>query len=165
MVKQNEEIDRLKLPRIVDEFQFNQLIYQGELVKVIPDEKIQFAPAARTFVRPWCRTFIMDMAAEFYRIFNRSLIIDSATRTVEQQHALRRVNRFAAPEWGKLPSSHLAGITVDIAKRKYNSKQRKWIVAYLKTLQDKELVIATEEPMCYHVAVRERYFDYKQNMH
>ncbi len=165
MVRQNEEIDRLKLPRIVNETQLNQLINDGELVEVIPNETLQFAPASRRYVRPWCRTFAMDMAVLFHNVFHRPIIIDSAVRTADQQHILRRVNRFAAPEWGELPSSHLAGITVDIAKRKYTTKERKWIVDYLKNLQDKGLILAAEEPMCYHVAVRERYFDYKQNMH
>jgi hypothetical protein len=109
------------------------------------------------YVRPWARDFIRDMASSFYISFNKPLVIDSAVRTAEQQANLIRVNRFAAPAYGDLPSSHLAGITIDIAKRRYSPKERKWIVKYLKDLKDQGFIIPTEEPYCYHVAVLERY--------
>lgn len=159
MFKQNQEIDRLNLPRIVDDNQLHQLIDQGELVKIEENSRILVQPIRddRKYVRPWARLFSIDMADRFYANFNKPLVIDSAVRTAEQQARLVKVNRFAAPAYGVLPSSHLAGITIDIAKRRYSPKERKWIVNYLKSMKDKGLIEAVEEPMCYHVAIMEKY--------
>lgn len=160
MVLQNQEIDRLKLPRIVDDSQLHQLEQSGELVRIPENEKLAVSPVVkedRRYVRPWTSLMVMDIANAFYNVFSIPLIVDSAVRTVEQQQRLRRVNRYAAPEVGLAPSSHLAGITIDLAKRRYSSKQRRWIVNYLKNLQDRGLAIVAEEPACYHVASLEVY--------
>jgi hypothetical protein len=158
MVRQNQEIDHLNLPRIVNNEQLHQLISQGELVRIPENETLTTTISEdRKYVRPWVRYFIQDMAAGFFSNFNKPLVIDSAVRTVEQQAKLIRTNRFAAPAYGILPSSHLAGITVDIAKRRYSPKERRWIVSYLKSMKDKGLIEAVEEPVCFHVMVREMY--------
>lgn len=159
MVRQNQEIDCLNLPRIVNDKQLHQLISQGELVRITENETTILMPVSedRKYVRPWVRDFIRDMAAGFFSNFNKPLVIDSAVRTVEQQAVLIRTNRYAASPYGMLPSSHLAGTTIDIAKRRYSSKERKWIVSYLKSMKDKGLVEAVEEPFCYHVLVYEVY--------
>lgn len=160
MVDQNQEINQLMLPRVVDECQLNQLIRQGELVKINQTKELKLSETLsenRTYSRYWVSRFLSDISRDLYRDMGAPLVVDSLVRTVEQQTKLRRVNRFAAPAYGELPSSHLAGTTVDIAKRRYSTKQRKWIVGYLKTLQDQGYVIASEEPQCYHVFVREIY--------
>lgn len=159
MVRQNQEIDHLKLPRIVNNEQLHQLIGQGELVRIQENETTVLIPVSedRKYARPWVRDFIRDMAAGFFSNFNKPLVIDSAVRTVEQQAKLIKINKYAAPPYGDLPSSHLAGTTIDIAKRRYSAKERKWIVNYLKSMKDKGLVEAVEEPFCFHVLVYEVY--------
>lgn len=160
MIRQNQEIDNLKLPRIVDESQLKQLISQNELIKIPEDKHIrieQHVKPLHKYVRPWTRDFVVSMADNFYSDNHQLLIIDSAVRTVEQQANLIKTNRFAAPAYGKITSSHLAGITVDIQKRKYTSKQRRWVVEYLRNMQTQGFVVFSEEPYCYHVAVLEKY--------
>jgi len=85
--------------------------------------------------------------------------VNSAVRTVEQQKKLRRRNRNAAPIDGDTASSHLAGTTVDLAKRGLTRKQKKWLDAYLKNLQDQGLIEAAEErrQACYHIMVKSQY--------
>lgn len=160
MVKQNQEIDNLKLPRIVDDSQLKQLISQNELVKLPENVHIRIEEHVKPlhkYVRPWTRNFVIFMADSFYSDNHQLLIIDSAVRTVEQQASLVKTNRFAAPAYGEITSSHLAGITVDIQKRKYTTKQRRWIVEYLKIMQTQGFVVFSEEPYCYHVAVLEKF--------
>lgn len=159
MIQQNQEIDRLNLPRIVNDNQLHQLISQGELVKLEESNALSLQPISedRKYARSWVRNFVSDMASAFFHTFDKRLLIDSAVRTAEQQSKLIRINRFAAPAYGALPSSHLAGITVDIAKRKYTLKERKWIVNYLQDAKNKGFIIPIEEPYCFHVAVKEAY--------
>lgn len=161
--QQNQEIDRLQLPRIVDDRQLHQLIETKELVKIPENEKLNTTIASpdRMVVKPWVLGFLLDMADGFYNLFHRSLVVDSATRTIEQQQVLRHHNRYAASEVGPLGSSHLAGTTVDLAKRRYSRQQRKWIVSYLKNLMDLGLVLAVQEPYCYHVFVKAEYLSGK----
>jgi acyl-CoA reductase-like NAD-dependent aldehyde dehydrogenase len=58
------------------------------------------------------------------------LIHERQVRTVEQQKKLRRHNRNAAPIDGDTASTHLTGITVDIAKHGMSYKQHRWIEQY-----------------------------------
>lgn len=160
MIRQNQEIDNLKLPRIVDESQLKQLISQNELVKIPENGYIRIEEHVKPdhkYVKPWTRNFIVLMADNFYSDNHQLLIIDSAVRTIEQQVKLAKTNRFAAPAYGEITSSHLAGITVDIQKRKYTTKQRRWIVGYLRNMQTQGFVVFSEEPYCYHVAVLEKF--------
>jgi hypothetical protein len=85
-------------------------------------------------------------------------------RTAEQQLKLRRSNRNAAPESGDSASSHLAGITVDLAKRGLTREQHKWVEDYLKNFRDLGLVEAAEErrQACFHVMVSDRYTDWRE---
>ena len=160
MVLQNQEIDRLRLPRIYNDTQLHQLIDSGELVRIPDNETLVVLPSKdRRYCRPWTRNFIVDMGYSFFHRFNKPLVVDSAVRTVEQQHDLRRYNKYAALETGETPSSHLAGITIDIAKQRYNRQERQWIIRYLSTLQEEGFIIPTEEPLCFHVAVREKYME------
>src|SRR5260370_7792817 len=85
--------------------------------------------------------------------------INSAVRTMEQQQKLRRHNRNAAPEMGDMTSSHLAGITVDLAKRGLTKTQHQWIEDYLKNMRDQGLVESAEERRTwgFHVMVSNPY--------
>src|SRR5690242_370278 len=85
-LQQNQEIDRLGLPRIVDDNQLHQLIKTEELVRIPEDEKLRttLRREDHKVVKPWVRDFLLDMADSFYLNFRVPLVVDSAVRTVEQ---------------------------------------------------------------------------------
>src|SRR5215470_9718647 len=148
MTRQNEEIDRLQLPRIADQQQLAELERTGELVPIEETSSLRWSSsiqADKRFARPWTNQFMQDMSEAYYKQFRTPLQINSAVRTMEQQQKLRRHNRNAAPEIGELASSHLAGTTVDLARRGLTKPQHAWIEEYLKNLRDQGLVVAAEE--------------------
>ena len=168
MTRQNEEIDRLQLPRIADEEQLLSLERTGELVPVPETRTLRWSAAIQSdkrYCRPWTHQFLLDMSNAYYAQFHVPLQVNSAVRTVEQQQKLRRSNRNAAPEAGDIASSHLAGITVDLAKRGLTLKQHQWIEAYLKNLRDQNLIEAAEErrTWCFHVMVSDRYTEWRES--
>lgn len=161
-LNQNAEIDRLRLPRIVDDNQLEQLERDGELVRISDDRYIALASNIqdnRRYVREWTLQFISNAARQYRYAFGVRLQINSAVRTEEQQREIAKYNRYAAPP---AESSHVAGVTVDLAKRQLTPAQRKWLVAYLKYYRDMGIIEAVEEPYCYHVAVMERYLEYAE---
>ena len=167
MLRQNEEIDRLQLPRIVDDAQLEELVRTQELVPISESQSLRVSPAVKPdkrYCRPWTNQFLADMGEAYYKEFNIPLQVNSAVRTMEQQHKLRRHNRNAAPEDGDISSSHLAGITVDLAKRGLTRTQHKWVEDYLKNLRDLGLVEVAEErrQACFHVMVSDRYTEWKE---
>lgn len=167
MLRQNEEIDRLQLPRIVDDAQLEELVRTQELVPISESQSLRVSPAVKPdkrYCRPWTNQFLEDMGEAYYKEFNIPLQVNSAVRTMEQQHKLRRHNRNAAPEDGDISSSHLAGITVDLAKRGLTRAQHKWVEDYLKNLRDLGLVEVAEErrQACFHVMVSDRYTEWKE---
>ena len=168
MLRQNEEIDRLQLPRIVDDAQLEEMVRTQELVAIHESQSLRVSPAVKPekrYCRPWTNQFLADMGEAYYTEFHVPLQVNSAVRTMEQQHKLRRHNRNAAPEDGDISSSHLAGITVDLAKRGLTRKQHKWIEDYLKNLRDLGLVEVAEErrQACFHVMVSDRYTEWKES--
>lgn len=118
----------------------------------------------KRYARPWVNQFLEDMSAAYYREFHQPLQVNSAVRTMEQQHNLRRSNRNAAPENGDNASSHLAGITVDLAKRGLTRAQHNWIQDYLKNLRDQNLIEVAEErrQACFHVMISDRYTEWRE---
>src|SRR5437588_19933 len=167
MLRQNEEIDRLQLPRIMDDTQLEELVRTEELVPIEESKSLHVSPAIKAdkrFCRPWTNYFLQDMGEAYYHEFHVPLQVNSAVRTLEQQQKLRRHNRNAAPEVGEIASSHLAGITVDLAKRGLTRAQHKWMEDYLKDLRDQGLVEAAEErrQACFHVMVSDRYTEYRE---
>jgi hypothetical protein len=161
LLKQNEEIDRLGIPRIENDEQLDALKDSGGLV-LIKDSNFVSAtsiPADRRYARPWTNEFINDLGQDFYAEFHKPIQVTSAVRTVEQQRKLRRHNGNAAPEFGETASSHLAGTTVDIAKRGLSKKEHKWVVDYLAKLKDAEVIEPEEErrQACFHIMVSDRY--------
>ena len=113
----------------------------------------------RRYARPWTAQFVDDLSREFYAKFRKPIEVNSAVRTVEQQRHLMRVNHNAAPAEGEIASSHLAGTTVDIAKRGLSRKQHKWIAEYLADMKKREVIEPEEErrQACFHVMVSQRY--------
>jgi hypothetical protein len=168
LLRQNEEIDRLKLVRIADDQQLEELEMGGELVGVPESRALQIAANLelnRRYCRPWTRDFLEDLSQAFYAQFHQPIEITSLVRTVEQQARLQRSNHNAAPIDGDTASSHLAGLTVDIGKRPMSGRERTWISQYVLRLQQLGLVEAAEErrQACYHIMVSNRYDDYRQS--
>jgi hypothetical protein len=168
LLRQNEEIDRLKLTRINDDQQLEELELRGELVSLHNSRSLQIAPNLelnRRFCRPWTRAFLEDLSQAFYAQFHQPIQVTSAVRTVDQQARLQRSNSNAAPIDGDTASSHLAGLTVDIGKRPMSRSQRAWFDQYVFKLQQLGLVEAAEErrQACYHIMVSNRYGDYRES--
>jgi Family of unknown function (DUF5715) len=167
MTRQNEEIDRLQLPRIADQQQLLELERTGELVPVEETRVLRWSPSIQSdkrYARPWTKQFLMDMSSAYYSQFHTPMQVNSAVRTVEQQQKLRRHNHNAAPETGEIASSHMAGITVDLARRGLTKAQHTWMEDYLKNLRDQGLVEAAEErrTLCFHVMVSDRYTEWRE---
>jgi Family of unknown function (DUF5715) len=168
MLRQNEEIDRLELPRIQDEAELDELKANGALVPIEASETVRFDPRLdpdRRYCRPWTRDFVQDLSEAFYKEFHTSIQINSAVRTVQLQKKLRRHNRNAAPETGELASSHLAGITVDIQRRGLSREQIIWMEQYMLPLRNLDLIEPEEErhQWVFHVMVSNRYEGWREN--
>ncbi len=168
LLRQNEEIDRLKLVRIADDQQLEELEMRGALVSLTESRALQIAANLefnRRFCRPWTRDFLEDLSQAFYARFHQPIEVTSLVRTVEQQARLQRSNGNAAPIDGDTASSHLAGLTVDIGKRPMSGRERAWISQYVLHLQQLGFVEAAEErrQACYHIMVSNRYDDYRQS--
>jgi hypothetical protein len=166
-LRQNEIIDRLQLPRIADQAQLEELIRTHELVEIKETPGLHISAAIlpdKRYCRPWTNQFLQDISEAYHKEFGVPLQLNSAVRTMEQQQQLRRHNRNAAPELGEVASSHLAGITVDLARRGLTKAQHKFMEDYLKNLRDLGLIEAAEErrQKCFHVMVSDRYTDWRE---
>ncbi len=162
MIRQNEVIDELQLPRIANDEQLLSLEVRDELVPVSETPGLRVSPnldVTRRYCRRWTREFVEDISEAFYRRFKKPLWVTSLVRTVEQQHRLRRTNHNAAPAEGDITSSHLAGIAVDFGKKPMLPRERRWFDQYVLALQRQGLVEAAEErrQACYHIAVSYKY--------
>jgi ribulose kinase len=116
-------------------------------------------PANRRYCRQWTAQFLTDLSNEFYEKFHAPLQVNSAVRTVDFQRRLIRYNGNAAPFEGERASSHLAGLTVDIDRRRITRTQSYWLEAKLLVLQTQGMVEVAEEfhQLCFHVMVSGRY--------
>jgi hypothetical protein len=161
LVRENEELDRLQLPRIADEYELIRYELSQELVPVPESDALKFAadlPDNRRYCRPWTREFLVDFTDAYYNQFHSSIQINSLVRTVEQQHRLRRWNHFAAPETGDTASTHLTGVTFDMSRRGLTYEQYEWIRNYLLPLQAQGMVDPIEERQpVLHVVVYDKY--------
>jgi len=168
LLRQNEEIDRLELPRIQDDAELEQLKANEELVPIVAGQTLRFDPRLdldRRYCRPWTREFLDDLSDAYYKQFHTSIQVNSAVRTVKVQKKLRRHNRNAAPEKGETASSHLAGITVDIQRRGMSREQVKWMESYMMPLKELGLIEPEEErhQWVFHVAVSGHYTDWRES--
>lgn len=161
LVRENEELDRMQLPRINDDYELERYELSQDLVPVSESDALKIAadlPDNRRYCRPWTRDFLQDFSSAFYEQFHSPLQVNSLVRTVEQQHRLRRWNRFAAPEFGDTASTHLTGVTFDMSRRGLTYEQYEWIRNYLLPLQAEGLVDPIEERQpVLHVVVYEKY--------
>ena len=168
LLRQNEEIDRLELPRIQNDAELEELIASEDLVPIVAGQTLRFDPRLnpdRRYCRPWTRDFLDDLSSAYYQQFHTSIQVNSAVRTVQVQKKLRRHNRNAAPEKGETASSHLAGITVDIQRRGMSRQQVQWMEQYILPLKNLGLVEPEEErhQWVFHVAVSGRYTDWRES--
>jgi hypothetical protein len=165
LVRQNEEIDRLGLPRIADDEQLEAMEQQHELVPIRESRALaihpQLAPQDR-FCKSWTREFLRDLAQAHYQKFHTSIQVNSAVRTVAQQEHLLRYNHNAAPASGDTESSHVAGLTVDVSRRGMGRAERKWMEKYLLDLKTQGLIETAEERRepVFHIMVAKRYEDW-----
>jgi hypothetical protein len=167
LLRQNEEIDRLDLPRIQDDDELEALKASGDLVAIRESESLKIERSldpSRRFCRVWTRDFVDDLSEAYYREFHAQIQVNSAVRTVKVQKKLRRHNRNAAPADGDTASSHLAGVTVDLQRRGLSKDQIRFVERYLFYLNALGLVEPEEERRhwCFHVMVSDRYSDWRQ---
>jgi len=168
MVIQNDEVDRLQLPRIQNEEQLEELVAEGQLVAIVPNETLRIDPRLdpeRRYCRPWTLDFLNDLSADYYRQFHDQIQLNSAVRTAEVQKKLRRHHPNAAAETGELASSHLAGITVDLQRLGMTHEEIVWVEQYLLPLKQQGLVEPEEErrERCFHIMVSDRYDDWRES--
>jgi hypothetical protein len=168
LLLQNQEIDRLDLPRIQDDAELEQLKASEVLVPILAGPTLRFDPRLdpdRRYCRPWTREFLDDLSQAYYKQFHTSIQVNSAVRTVKIQKRLRRHNRNAAPAEGEIASSHLAGITVDIQRRGLSREQIKWVQDYMLPLKQQSLIEPEEErhQWVFHVMVSERYTEWRES--
>jgi hypothetical protein len=167
LIRQNEEIDRLDLPRIQDDDELAALKASGDLVPIRASESLKIEPSldpSRRYCRPWTLDFVQDLSDVYYGRFHQQIQVNSAVRTVKVQKKLRRHNRNAAPADGDTASSHLAGITVDLQRRGMSKEQLRFVEHYLFYLNALGLVEPEEERRhwCFHIMVSDRYSDWRQ---
>ena len=168
LLRQNQEVDRLELPRIVDDAQLEELKASHALVPIEESETLRIEHGldpSRRYCRPWTRDFVQDLSEVYYNRFHEQIQLNSAVRTVKVQKKLRRRNRNAAPAEGETASSHLAGITVDLQRRGMTKEQVRFVEYYLFYLRALGLVEPEEERRhwCFHIMVSDRYEDWRQN--
>lgn len=167
LIRQNEEVDRLELPRIADDIELEQLKASHDLVPIAESEGLHFdrrLEPSRRYCRPWTRDFVEDLSAVYYHQFHEKIQVNSAVRTVKIQKKLRRHNRNAAPIEGDTASSHLAGITVDLQRRGMTKGQIHFVEYYLFYLNALGLVEPEEErhQWVFHIMVSDRYSEWRQ---
>ena len=166
LLLQNQEINRLNLPRIYDDKQLEKFKASGDLVPITPTESLRIQPSldpGRRYCRQWTMEFLSDISAAYYKEFHQQIQVNSAVRTVLVQKKLRRHNRNAAPEKGETASSHLAGLTVDLQRRGMSKAQVKWVEEYLKPLKEAGIIEPEEErrQYCFHIMVGGGYSEYR----
>ena len=166
MLRQNEEIDRLELPRIADEVELAELEARHDLVPIEETDGVHIAirEVSHRYCRPWTETFLQDLGAAYYQEFGQPIQVNSAVRTVEYQRKLRRHNGNAAPEAGEIASSHLGGLTVDINRRGLTRKQHQFIVDYLFRLREEGIIEVAEERRqpVFHIMISDRYTEWRE---
>ncbi len=166
LLRQNEEIDRLELPRIADDDELEELKLKEDLVEIRESQSLRFDPRLdrrRRYCRIWAREFVEDLSQAYYREFHSQIQVNSAVRTIKVQRKLRRHNRNAAPAYGETASSHLAGVTLDLQRRGMTKQQVRFVQRYLFYLRALGLVEPEEErrQWVFHVMVSGRYSDWR----
>lgn len=162
LVRQNERAEQDGILRVKDNDDLATLRRAGKLV-ALPELASMHVdsrlPANRRYCRTWTGRFLDDLARVHYQRFHKPLQVNSAVRTVEFQHHLRRINGNAAPAEGDVASPHLTGEAVDIAKKGLAASEVAWMRAYLLPLQTAGKIDVEEEfqQSCFHISVYKSY--------
>src|ERR1700686_1294004 len=80
LLRQNEEIDRLDLPRIADDIELEELKASHDLVRIEETEGLHFdrrLEPARRYCRPWTRDFVEDLSEVYYHQFHAKIQVNS----------------------------------------------------------------------------------------
>ena len=158
LLEQNAEIDLWQLPRIKDDNELRELISDGELVQIQKNVELHSEiPARRNYLRPWAADFLQNLAHDFFVTFHAPLQVNSAVRTVKVQRWLLRTDRNAAPWHGEVASAHLAGVAVDLERRRLSPVEKRFVELRLLVLAAEGQVIVEEElrpQQCFHVVVK-----------
>lgn len=162
LFRQNAEIERLGLYRYKNETDLRSAIFRHELVPLPLGPHLKVDPRLdpiRRYCRPWTAQFLTDISDAFYAKFHKPLQVNSAVRTVEFQEQLRKRNGNAAPDDGPTASSHLAGLTIDLARKGMNRAQVRFMEEQLLILNIQHKVEVEEEfeQLCFHIMVTGRY--------
>jgi len=162
LIRQNAEIDRLGLARMYDQDDIDTRVQQGILVPLPLSDHLTVdphLPENRRYCLPLAAKFLTDLSDKFYARFGEPLRVNSAIRNVEFQKRLRRYNHNAAPFDGEAASSHLAGLTVDLERKRLSKAQVQWVDLQLLILHSYGMVEVEEEyyQLCFHVMVLGRY--------
>jgi hypothetical protein len=153
--EQNMAIDGMGLPRFKNDADVQAAYQRGELTSVFGGITIDpTLPAANRYLRWEAMGVLESMSAEFYSQFGHNFVVTSMLRTGRYQFHLRFRNHNAASVRGPLASSHLAGTTFDIGRKRMTREQTQWVEDYLFNLGS--LVIVEEEngQACFHIFVR-----------
>lgn len=158
LVTQNMWIDLYGLHRYQDDQDLARAVKVQELVPIIESPALTVSPSLppnRRYIRPWVQSFLDEVSQAYYEEFGEPLVITSAVRTVKVQRSLLHWNRNAAPAHGDRASSHLAGSTIDIARRNMTPEQNRWMEFVLQGYALNDLILAEEETgqMCFHIFV------------
>ena len=153
LLAQNYAIDTLGLHRYRDDADIRAAVKRGELVSVDTATLDSRLPINRRYLRPAANNFLSILSIDFALRFGHNFVVTSAVRTMQTQKSLRRWNHNATTVSGPLASSHLAGTTFDIARRKMTRQEMVWVEEYLRIAGDR--IIAEEEngQSCFHVMV------------
>jgi hypothetical protein len=145
------------LSRIQRDREIARLVRSGRLVPLPENRAISINPSLKPAYRhvvPWTRKFLLDLAEAHWAEFHKPLQVNSATRTVLYQRRLRGRNTNAAAE-----SSHVYGVTIDLAKRDMSPREIDWMRKQLLQRESAGRIEATEEfqQLCFHIMVLKPY--------
>ncbi len=163
LLRQNEEIDRLELPRIQNDAELEDLIASEDLVPIVAGETLRFDPRLdpdRRYCRPWTRDFLDDLSERILQTVPRPdpgqlgganrTGAEEAAPAQPQRRAGKGRNRVVSPGWhhrGHPTPGHDRG------------NRCKWMEDYMLPLKNQGLVEPEEErhQWVFHVAVSGRY--------
>ena len=138
-IAQRNDFTFLRSSRQVREF-----IAEKRLVKLSGNRHYAVKSGiAFPYARPAVRTFVENLAAEFYVATGERLVVTSLTRPISRQ-----------PRNASELSVHPAGMAVDL-RVPAKASSRRWLEQRLLQLEDMVVLDATKErkPAHYHVAV------------
>ncbi len=161
--KQNLVADREGLVRIKDDSDLDDMKRRGILVKLPDAIKVDYRMDQKwQWVLERTAAFLEDYGITFINKFGRFMQVNSAVRTIPRQlEIIKSLNFNAAPIEGDRMSPHLTGATVDIAKFGMNKDELEWMRNRLLTLEELELIEATEEwnQSVFHIMVYQTYVE------